>query len=88
MYISLLAFNKILRLASKQNWQYPRNKLIYIRELGEGQFGKVLLMKAQVIFTITCSISITLICQFLTVVDIASSTYRVLLATMKKFLLL
>ena len=32
-----------------QDWQYPRNKLIYTRELGEGQFGKVLLMKAQVI---------------------------------------
>ena len=31
-----------------QNWQYPRNQLVYMRELGEGQFGKVLLMKAQV----------------------------------------
>ncbi|CAI8011353.1 Inactive tyrosine-protein kinase transmembrane receptor ROR1 [Geodia barretti] len=28
-------------------WQYPRSQLIYMRELGEGQFGKVLLMKAQ-----------------------------------------
>ena len=31
-----------------QEWQYPRNRLVYMRELGEGQFGKVLLMKAQV----------------------------------------
>ena len=31
-----------------QEWQYPRNQLIYMSELGEGQFGKVLLMKAQV----------------------------------------
>lgn len=28
-------------------WDYPRDKLIYMRELGEGQFGKVLLMRAQ-----------------------------------------
>ena len=34
--------------SSTQNWQYPRNQLVYMRELGEGQFGKVLLMKAQV----------------------------------------
>ena len=31
-----------------QEWDYPREKLTYMRELGEGQFGKVLLMKAQV----------------------------------------
>ena len=31
-----------------QTWEYPRSKLIYMRELGEGQFGKVLLMRANV----------------------------------------
>ncbi len=31
-----------------QNWSYPRSDLTYMRELGEGQFGKVLLMKATV----------------------------------------
>ncbi len=36
-----------------QNWDYPRNNLVYLRELGEGQFGKVLLMKAKV-----CSLSV------------------------------
>ena len=29
-------------------WNYPRDNLVYMRELGEGQFGKVLLMKAKV----------------------------------------
>ena len=29
-------------------WGYPRGDLTYMRELGEGQFGKVLLMKAKV----------------------------------------
>lgn len=31
-----------------QEWEYPRKDLIYLKELGEGEFGKVLLMKAQV----------------------------------------
>ena len=31
-----------------QDWEYPRKNLIYLKELGEGEFGKVLLMKAQV----------------------------------------
>ena len=33
---------------SFQDWYYDRSKLVYMRELGEGQFGKVLLMKATV----------------------------------------
>ncbi len=37
-----------------QQWQYPRSKLTYMRELGEGQFGKVLLMEARV--SVTASI--------------------------------
>lgn len=35
---------------STQEWEYPRCNLIYMRELGEGQFGKVLLMKAKVCY--------------------------------------
>lgn len=31
-----------------QEWEYPRENLIYLRELGEGQYGKVHLMKAKV----------------------------------------
>lgn len=31
-----------------QLWEYSRSGLIYMKELGEGQFGKVLLMKAHV----------------------------------------
>jgi len=31
-----------------QEWRYSRDQLIYLRELGEGQFGKVLLMNAKV----------------------------------------
>ena len=31
-----------------QDWEYDRSKLIYLREIGEGQFGKVVLMKAKV----------------------------------------
>ena len=38
-----------------QDWEYPRHKLIYLRELGEGQFGKVLLMRAQVIGPCNCN---------------------------------
>ena len=34
-----------------QDWSYDRAQLIYMREIGEGQFGKVLLMKAKVFFT-------------------------------------
>ena len=39
-----------VRLIDIQHWYYPRGNLIYMRELGEGQFGKVLLMKAKVNF--------------------------------------
>ena len=31
-----------------QDWEYDRDQLIYLRDIGEGQFGKVLLMKAKV----------------------------------------
>ena len=36
-----------------QDWEYDRDELTYLRDIGEGQFGKVLLMKAKVdqIFT-------------------------------------
>ncbi|XP_065897502.1 leukocyte tyrosine kinase receptor-like isoform X2 [Dysidea avara] len=30
-----------------KSWEFDRNKLVYMRELGEGQFGKVLLMRAK-----------------------------------------
>jgi hypothetical protein len=33
-------------------WDYPRDNLVYMRELGEGQFGKVLLMKAKVLWCV------------------------------------
>ena len=36
-----------------QNWEYPRKNLVYLKELGEGEFGKVLLMKAQVSLSIS-----------------------------------
>ena len=38
----------ILKCSLFQNWEYPRKNLVYLKELGEGEFGKVLLMKAQV----------------------------------------
>ena len=31
-----------------QDWDYLRSNLIFMRDLGEGQFGKVMLMKATV----------------------------------------
>ena len=31
-----------------QAWYFARDKLTYMRELGEGEFGKVLLMQAKV----------------------------------------
>lgn len=31
-----------------QRWGYPREYLVYLREIGEGQFGKVHLMNAKV----------------------------------------
>ena len=34
-----------------QDWMYDRSNLVYTREIGEGQFGKVLLMKAKVYHT-------------------------------------
>ena len=36
-------------LFTNQDWSYDRSQLTYMREIGEGQFGKVLLMKAKVI---------------------------------------
>ncbi len=38
-----------------QLWEYPRGNLVYLRELGEGQFGKVLLMRAKVSVYMTCT---------------------------------
>jgi len=41
-----------------QRWGYPRENLIYLREIGEGQFGKVHLMNAKVrvyIHTYVCA---------------------------------
>ena len=35
-------------LYANQDWSYDRSQLTYMREIGEGQFGKVLLMKAKV----------------------------------------
>ena len=44
-----MKFNEVSdETPSEQDWEYPRANLIYLRELGEGQFGKVLLMKAKV----------------------------------------
>ena len=37
-----------------QDWRYDRTQLVYMREIGEGQFGKVLLMTAKVITAISC----------------------------------
>ena len=31
-----------------QDWEYNRDELTYLRDIGEGQFGKVLLMRAKV----------------------------------------
>lgn len=44
-----VCFNRSRANSGSQEWQYPRSNLVYLRELGEGQFGKVLLMKAQVL---------------------------------------
>ena len=41
-------YNRSRADSSAREWQYPRSSLVYLRELGEGQFGKVILMKAQV----------------------------------------
>ena len=41
-------YNRTRSNSDVREWQYPRSRLVYHRELGEGQFGKVLLMKAQV----------------------------------------
>ena len=38
-----------------QDWSYDRSQLTYMREIGEGQFGKVLLMKAKVTTVFTRS---------------------------------
>ncbi|XP_064401515.1 uncharacterized protein LOC135347441 isoform X3 [Halichondria panicea] len=44
--IDFTMYNKERSSSTINNWDYPRNNLVYLRELGEGQFGKVLLMKA------------------------------------------
>ena len=31
-----------------QDWEYNRDELTYLRDIGEGQFGKVLLMRGKV----------------------------------------
>ena len=31
-----------------QNWEYNRDELTYLRDIGEGHFGKVLLMRGKV----------------------------------------
>ena len=42
-----------------QDWEYPRSKLVFMRDLGEGQFGKVMLMRAMVCYAFaSCHISI------------------------------
>ena len=41
-------FNRTRSNSTVREWQYPRSGLAYHRELGGGQFGKVLLMEAQV----------------------------------------
>ncbi len=48
VYIRHRIFTYIRAHQNLQNWSYPRSNLTYMRELGEGQFGKVLLMKATV----------------------------------------
>jgi hypothetical protein len=39
-------FNRSRANTGMRNWDYPRSKLIFMRDLGEGEFGKVMLMKA------------------------------------------
>ena len=45
VYICVIAY---VFHVSLQEWEYPRESLVYMKELGEGQFGKVHLMKAKV----------------------------------------
>jgi hypothetical protein len=40
-------FHNYNRERSDDDWEYDRTQLTYLREIGEGQFGKVLLMKAK-----------------------------------------
>lgn len=40
----------LVLLPLMQDWEYDRTQLTFLRELGEGQFGKVLLMQAKVSF--------------------------------------
>lgn len=46
--IGMLQSSDDRALHCMQEWEYPRENLIYLRELGEGQYGKVHLMKAKV----------------------------------------
>lgn len=32
-----------------QDWMYDRSRLVFLREIGEGEFGKVLLMRTKVL---------------------------------------
>jgi hypothetical protein len=44
---NFVGYNRSRTNSSVREWQFPRSNLVYLRELGEGQFGKVLLMKTQ-----------------------------------------
>ena len=62
---------------STQRWGYPRENLIYLRELGEGQFGKVHLMNAKVcVFMCMCVHACMYLCVCLCVcVRVCSCVY-------------
>ena len=46
--VDFCTYNRTRFHTNVRQWQYPRSNLTYMRELGEGQFGKVLLMEAKV----------------------------------------
>ncbi len=48
-----------------QGWEYPRDSLVYVRELGEGQFGKVLLMRTQAVSAHYVLLFIDFVCLLL-----------------------
>ena len=50
MYVILFIhmMNEVATFMLLQDWSYDRTQLTYMRELGEGHFGKVLLMIAKV----------------------------------------
>ena len=45
-----VGYNRSRTNSNVHEWQFPRSNLVYLRELGEGQFGKVLLMRTQVCY--------------------------------------